>query len=79
MATNNSDANKSLDQTAADKSNEAANGKTSNEKDKKDSALLAASKGRSAVDHVMANSSGDVKGTNGLANTGPVTSYENED
>ena len=46
---------------------------------KKSSALVAASKGRSAVNSAMANSSMDVRGSNGLANTGPVTSYENED
>lgn len=43
---------------------------------KKSSALLAASMGRSAVDAVDAHSSRDVKGSSGLADTGPVTSYE---
>ncbi len=43
---------------------------------KKSSALLAASKGRSAVDNVKANSGKDVRGSSGLANTGPFVSYE---
>ncbi len=43
---------------------------------KKSSALLAASKGRSAVDSVKAASGKDVRGSSGLANTGPFVSYE---
>ncbi len=45
----------------------------------KSSALVAASLGRSAVDHVKAVSRGDVSGSSGLANTGPYVSYEKED
>lgn len=45
----------------------------------KSSALVAASFGRSAVDHVKASSRGDMSGSSGLANTGPDTSYSNED
>jgi hypothetical protein len=45
---------------------------------KKSSALLAASKGRSAVDQVKARSGGDVRGSSGLTNTGPFVSYDNE-
>ena len=45
----------------------------------KSSALVAASMGRSAVDHVKASSRGDMSGSSGLANTGPDTSYSNED
>jgi hypothetical protein len=40
------------------------------------SALVAASKGRSAVDSVKATSNKDVRGSSGLANTGPFVSYE---
>lgn len=43
---------------------------------KKSSALLAASKGRSAVDAVSAHSSKDVRGSSGLANTGTIISYD---
>lgn len=43
---------------------------------KKSSALLAASKGRSAVDAVNATSSRDVRGNSGLANTGTIISYD---
>ncbi|CAN5275182.1 hypothetical protein BH09BAC2_BH09BAC2_02090 [soil metagenome] len=43
---------------------------------KKSSALLAASKGRSALDAVKANSSRDVRGSSGLANTGTIISYD---
>ncbi len=43
---------------------------------KKSSALLAASMGRSAVGAVDAHSSRDVRGSSGLADTGPVTSYD---
>lgn len=46
---------------------------------KKSSALAAAAKGRSAVDHVMADSTRAVRGTNRLSNTGPTTTYENEE
>ena len=45
----------------------------------KSSALVAASLGRSAVDHVKASSRGDMSGSSGLANTGPNTSYSNDD
>ncbi len=45
----------------------------------KSSALVAASLGRSAVDHVRAHSRGDIRGSSGLANTGPFVSYERED
>jgi len=75
MAANN-DAEKSLNTKTAGNTENATGGKKPR---KKVSALVAASKGRSAVNAVTANSSGDVRGTNGLANTGPVTSYENED
>ncbi len=43
---------------------------------KKSSALLAASRGRSAVDAVNAHSSRDVRGNSGLANTGTIISYD---
>ena len=43
---------------------------------KKSSALLAASKARSAVDGVGAHSSKDVRGSSGLANTGTIISYD---
>ena len=43
---------------------------------KKSSALLAASKGGSAVDNVKAASGKNVRGSSGLANTGPFVSYE---
>ncbi len=43
---------------------------------KKSSALLAASKGHSAVDNVKAASGKDVRGSSGLTNTGPFVSYE---
>ncbi len=43
---------------------------------KKSSALLAASKGRSAVDAIDAHSSKDVRGSSGLANTGTIISYD---
>lgn len=43
---------------------------------KKSSALLAASRGRSAVDAVNAHSSRDVRGSSGLANTGTIISYD---
>ena len=43
---------------------------------KKSSALLAASMGRSAIDAVKANSSRDVRGSSGLANTGTIISYD---
>lgn len=42
----------------------------------KSSTFDPASVGRSAVDAVTAHSSRDVKGSSGLADTGPVTSYE---
>jgi len=43
---------------------------------KKSSALLAGDVGRSAVNQVKANSSKDIKGSSGLANTGTNISYE---
>lgn len=43
---------------------------------KKSSALVAASAGRSALDAVKANSSRDVRGSSGLANTGTIISYD---
>jgi hypothetical protein len=43
---------------------------------KKSSALVAASMGGSALDAVKAHSSKDVRGTSGLANTGPFVSYD---
>ena len=43
---------------------------------KKSSALLAASKARSAVGEVGAHSSKDVRGSSGLANTGTIISYD---
>jgi hypothetical protein len=43
---------------------------------KKSSALLAASKGRSAMNAVDAHSSRDVRGSSGLANTGTIISYD---
>ncbi len=43
---------------------------------KKSSPLLAASKGRSAVDNVKAASGKDVRGSSDLTNTGPFVSYE---
>ena len=52
---------------------------TPKRKKKHVSALVAASLGRSAVDHAKAHSSGDVTGTSGLSNTGPFVSYENQE
>lgn len=52
---------------------------TGKKKIKNSSALIAASKGRSAVDQVKVRSKGDVSGSGGLTNTGPFVSYENED
>ena len=43
---------------------------------KKSSALLIASKERSAVGAVKARSSRDVRGSSGLANTGTIISYD---
>ncbi|MEO8772676.1 MAG: hypothetical protein ABI402_21450 [Ferruginibacter sp.] len=43
---------------------------------KKSSGFVAAAVGRSAVDAVKANSSKDVRGSSGLANTGTIISYE---
>ncbi len=43
---------------------------------KKSSALVAASAGRSALNAVKANSSRDVRGSSGLANTGTIISYD---
>jgi hypothetical protein len=43
---------------------------------KKSSALLAGSMGRSAVDRVKTDSSRDVRGSSGLANTGTIISYD---
>ena len=43
---------------------------------KKSSAVVASSKGRSAVNQVKAGSSRDVRGSSGLANTGTIISYD---
>ncbi len=43
---------------------------------KKSSAFVAAAVGRSAVNQVKANSSRDVRGSSGLANTGTIISYD---
>ncbi len=43
------------------------------------SALLAASMGRSAMDHVMPHITTDVSGTSGLANTGTIITYEKDE
>ncbi len=48
-------------------------------KNNNSSASIAASKSRSAVDHVKPNARGDVRGSSGLTNTGPFVSYENQD
>jgi len=57
-----------------------ADGETTEKKKKKHvSALVAASLGRSAVDHMKPHSSRDVSGSNGLLNSGPFVSYENEE
>ncbi|MEO8771395.1 MAG: four-helix bundle copper-binding protein [Ferruginibacter sp.] len=45
-------------------------------KKKHSSALLAASMGRSAMDHVHAHSSSIIRGRSGLANTGTMITYE---
>ena len=58
-----------------DKKNTAPD-KKQNKTIKKSSALLAASKGRSAIDAVKAHSSRDVRGSSGLANTGTIISYD---
>ena len=50
--------------------------KKQNKTIRKSSALLAASKGRSAIDAVKAHSSRDVRGSSGLANTGTIISYD---
>ncbi len=70
MKKENSNQKKSV--TPIDKKDNQSIKKTS----KKSSALLAASKGRSAVDHVKATTNKDVRGSSGLANTGPFVSYE---
>ncbi len=70
MKKQNSNQKKSVTQT--DKKGNQSIKKTS----KKSSALLAASKGRSAVDQVKARSGEDVRGSSGLINTGPFVSYE---
>lgn len=62
-----------------DKKNMAPNKVTKNKQKnstKKSSALIAASLGRSAVKQVKANSSKDVRGSSGLANTGTFISYD---
>ncbi len=51
-------------------------GESTKKTSKKSSALLAASKGSSAVDNVKASSGKDVRGSSGLTNTGPFVSYE---
>jgi hypothetical protein len=43
---------------------------------KKSSGFVPSAIGRSAVDAVDARSSRDVRGSSGLADTGPVTSYD---
>ena len=43
---------------------------------KKPSGIVAAAVGRSAVDAVKGNSSRDVRGSSGLANTGTIISYD---
>ena len=43
---------------------------------KKSSGIVAAAVGRSAVDAVKGNSSRDVRGSSGLANTGTIISYD---
>ena len=43
---------------------------------KKSSGIVAAAAGRSAVDAVKGNSSRDVRGSSGLANTGTIISYD---
>lgn len=47
-------------------------------KHKKSSALLAADKGRSAVDNARPQSRRDVGGSSPLTNAGPVTDYGDE-
>ena len=53
--------------------------KKQSERPCKAAALVGASLGRSAVDHVLASSRGDINGSIGIADTGPNTSYSNED
>lgn len=48
-------------------------------KTKKSSAMVAASKARSAVNAVIPDSSGAVSGSSDLANTGPAVSYKNKE
>ncbi len=43
---------------------------------KKSSGIVAGAVGRSAVNQVKANSSRDVRGSSGLANTGTIISYD---
>jgi hypothetical protein len=43
---------------------------------KKSSGIVAGAVGRSAVDAVKGNSSRDVRGSSGLANTGTIISYD---
>ena len=43
---------------------------------KKSSGMVADAVGRSAVNQVKANSSRDVRGSSGLANTGTIISYD---
>ncbi len=43
---------------------------------KKSSGIVPDAVGRSAVNHVKANSSRDVRGSNDLANTGTIISYD---
>ncbi len=43
---------------------------------KKSSGIVGAAVGRSAVDAVKGNSSRDVRGSSGLANTGTIISYD---
>ena len=51
---------------------------TEKKKKKHSSALVAASKARSAVGHAKAHSRSDVSGASSLTNTGPFVTYENE-
>lgn len=69
-------ANSMDDKLAQNSTSETGTGK---KKKKHSSALVAASKARSAVDSVKTHASSDVRGTSGLTNTGPFVSYENNE
>jgi hypothetical protein len=60
-------------------SNDNAPEKKPRKRIKRSSALLAASRARSAVDQVLPNSSADVQGSNNLPDTGPVPNYKNNE